>query len=204
VAAIAEALRNPQDLAIDLIEQPEQVKALLKRLQSDYFNVYDFWFERFQASRQPITSWLELASYAKYYIPSNDFSAMVSTKMYKEFFLPGIIDECQFLDRSIYHLDGPGALRHLDCILEIPELDAIQWVPGAGREKFSNWVSIYQKIQAAGKSMIVYCSLDEIELLKQTLKPKGLAISISGIGSPEIGESVLLGFEEWARTWAAR
>lgn len=130
------ALRNPQDLAMDLIVHPDEVKSLLQRLQPDYYKVYNFWYDRLRRAGQPITSWLDLASDSKYYIPSNDFAALISPKMYREFFLPGIMEECCFLDRSIYHLDGPGALRHLDAILDIPELNAVQWVPGAGREDF--------------------------------------------------------------------
>ncbi len=197
------ALRNPQDLSIDLIEKPEQVKALLERLQPDYFKVYDLWYEKLSQSGQPITSWLELASCSKYYIPSNDFSALISVKMYREFFLPGIIDECRFLDRSIYHLDGPGALRHLDAILEIPELDAVQWVPGAGREGFANWVHIYRKIQAAGKGIIVYCELSDLDLVMQTLSPRGLSLSIDGVTCPETGRRVLAEMEKWVRTYPA-
>jgi hypothetical protein len=195
------ALRNPQDLAIDLIEKPEQVKNLLSRLQPDYFKIYDLWYEKFRAVGQPITSWLELASDSKYYIPSNDFSAMISQKMYREFFLPGIMAECKFLDRSIYHLDGPGALRHLDCILEIPELDAVQWVPGAGRENFSSWVHVYQKIQAAGKSMIVYCEIDDLPLVMQTLKPGGLALSVNGVSNQGMAENLLATLEAWTTTF---
>jgi hypothetical protein len=194
------ALRNPQDLAMDLIENPEQVKALLARLEPDYFQVYDFWYEKLRAAGQPITSWLELASASKYYIPSNDFSAMISTKMYREFFLPGIMAECKFLDRSIYHLDGPGALRHLDTILDIPELDAVQWVPGAGREVFSKWIQVYQKIQAAGKSLIVYCEVNDLELVMETLSPRGLALAISGVPDLETGENLLAGLEMWTRS----
>ena len=32
------------------------------------------------------------------------------------------------------HLDGPGATRHIDALLEVPELTAIQYVIGAGAE----------------------------------------------------------------------
>ena len=70
---------------------------------------------------------------------------MISTRMFEDVFLPGLVDECRFLDRSIYHLDGPGALRHLDSILAIPELDALQWVFGAGNEGFHRWVEVYRK-----------------------------------------------------------
>ncbi len=193
------ALRNPQDFAVDLIESPEQVKTLLKQLQPDYFQIYNFRYQKYHAVGQPITSWLELASYSKYYIPSNDFSAMVSPKMYRQFFLPGIIEECRFLERSIYHLDGPGALRHLDTILAIPELDAVQWVPGAGREGYSKWVDVYQKIQAAGKSLIVYCEISDLELVMQTLQPRGLALAINGVSDLETGAAILSGFETWTR-----
>lgn len=191
------ALRDPQNLAMDLIDHPEQVKALLERLQPDYFAVYDFWYARLRAADQPITSWLELAAEAKYYIPSNDFSALISAAMYREFFLPGIIEECRFLDRAIYHLDGPAALRHLDTILEIPELHAVQWVPGAGREGFARWIPVYQRIQAAGKGAYVYCDVSDLDLLMQTLRPDGLAIAISGIPDAATGERVLAALERW-------
>ena len=193
------ALRNPQDLAIDLIEHPEQVISLLAQLQPDYFQVYDFWYEKYHAIGQPLTSWLDLASDSKYYIPSNDFSAMISPKMYREFFLSGIIAECRFLDRSIYHLDGPGALRHLDTILDIPELDAVQWVPGAKREGFAKWVPVYQKIQSAGKGILVYCEVSDLELVMQTLKPQGLALAISNVPDRDTGENLLSALGKW--TW---
>ncbi len=191
------ALRNPQDLAVDLIEKPEQVKALLKRLQPDYYQVYDFWYEKLHGAGHPITSWLELTCAGKYYIPSNDFAGMISTKMYKDFFLSGIVDECNFLDRSIYHLDGPGALRHLDTILEIPRLGAVQWVPGAGREGFSKWVAVYQKIQAARKGMFIYCDVADLELLMHSLTPNGLTIWVEGVTDIEAGERILAALEKW-------
>jgi hypothetical protein len=117
--------------------------------------------------------------------------------LFDEIFLPGIARECRFLDRSIYHLDGPGALRHLDTILDIPELDAVQWVPGAGREIFSKWVPVYQKIQAAGKGILVYCEVSDLELVMQTLKPKALALAISNVPDRETGENILSALEKW-------
>jgi hypothetical protein len=30
------------------------------------------------------------------------------------------------VERTIYHLDGPDAIRHLDALLELPALDGIQ------------------------------------------------------------------------------
>jgi len=185
------ALRDPQNLALDMIYAQEDVKKFLNRVRPDYFQLFDFWYKKLTADGLPLTSWLPLAAYGKYYIPSNDFSGMISTRMYTEIFLPGIIAECKYLDRSIYHLDGPGALRHLDKILSIPELHAIQWVPGAGKEIFSMWVEVYQRIQAAGKGIIVYCKVADLDLVMQTLNPIGLALSISDVDNQETGEAIL-------------
>jgi hypothetical protein len=95
---------------------------------------------------------------------------MISKQQFDEVFLPGIIRECQFLDHSIYYLDGPSALRHLDSHLAIPELDALLRVFGAGNEGFHTGVRVYQKAQSAGKGIQVNCSLDEIGLIMETLR----------------------------------
>ena len=128
------AFRDPMNLAFDMHDNREAVKALLPRISADYFRLYDLFYHKLRQAGQPISTWLSLVSDGTYYVPSNDFSIMISTEMFEEIFVPGLAEECRFLDRSIYHLDGPGALRHLDTILAIPDLDALQFVPGAGNE----------------------------------------------------------------------
>ena len=111
--------------------------------------------------------------------------------------MPGIVRECQFLDRSIYHLDGPGALRHLDSLLGIPELDALQWVPGAGNEGFHRWVEVYRRAQAAGKGIQVTCGMDELDLVTETLDPRGLYLHVGGVPSREAAEIMLQALVRW-------
>jgi hypothetical protein len=195
------AFRDPQQLAMDMIENLEAVKKLLARLERDYFQIYDIFYEKLKAAGQPITSWTPLVSDGRYYIPSNDFSIMVSKAMYDDVFLPGIRRECQFLDHSIYHLDGPGALRHLDSLLAIPELDALQWVFGAGNEGFSRWVWVYKKAQAAGKGIQVICTFDEIDAIMNALSPCGMFLSISEVPSREAGWAMLKKLEDWTGQW---
>jgi len=190
-------LRDPQNLAMDMIMYPEEVKAALEIAEKDYFRLYDRYYAKLREAGHPITSWLTLISDGKYYIPSNDFSAMVSPAMYDEFFLPGIRRECQFLDASIYHLDGPGALRHLDSILSIPELNAVQWVFGAGNEGYHRWVDVYHRIQSAGKGAQVICAYDEIPQVLETLQPEGLFLSVSGVPDREAGLDLLKRLEQW-------
>ncbi len=193
------AFRDPQRLATDLIDHPAEVKKLLARVEKDYFAVYDYIHEKLSAAGNPSTSWLPLFSEGKFYIPSNDFSIMVSTRMFEEFFLPGITRECPHLDNSIYHLDGPGALRHLDTILSIPELGSLQWVFGAGNEGYERWIWVYQRAQAARKGIYVSCTLAEVERVMQTLSPRGLQLSVGGVPNREAGEELLRRLERWTK-----
>ena len=191
------AFCDPQVLAMAMITHKDEVVRLLGQLERDYFSVYDMFYEKLRAAEQPISTWCSLVSDAKYYVPSNDFSIMISSAMYDEVFLPGIINECQFLDHSIYHLDGPGALRHLDSILSIPELNALQWVPGAGNRGYEKWVDVYQRAQAAGKGVQVLCRYDEIDAVMETLDPHGVFLSVGEVPSREAGEDMLARLEKW-------
>jgi hypothetical protein len=191
------ALREPQELAMDLVTHRAEVRTLLSRLEADYFRVYDVFYEKLRRAGQPISTWTTLVCEDKYYVPSNDFSIMIGSQMFDEFFLPGIQRECQFLDRSIYHLDGPGALRHLDAILSIPELDALQFVPGAGNEGYARWIEVYQRAQAADKAIQVICKLDEMDLVLETLDPHGVFLSVGNVPSREAAQHLLRELERW-------
>ena len=194
------ALRDPERLAIDILENKDWIKQKLKDSYQEYFTVYDIFYRMLREKDMPITSWLSLLCEGRFYIPSNDFSAMISNQHFAEIFLPGIVKECQFYDRSIYHLDGPDALRHLDSILAIDELDAVQWVPGAGNEGFARWIPVYQKIQQAGKSMLLMnIQLDELPLVFKSLKPEGVCFyGITGVKDKEIADRVLQRISKWS------
>ncbi len=191
------ALRGPQNLAVDLVEHPAEVKVLLRQIEQDYYAVFDLFYEKLRRCGQPITAWINLVCDGKYYIPSNDFSGMISTAMFEEFFLPGIRRECQFLDRSIYHLDGPAAIRHLDLLLAIPELDAIQFVPTVGDEAVSKWVPLYRRIQAGGKGLHFTCDIAEIDTVIELLNPEGLFLQVKNAHSLEAAETALKKLERW-------
>jgi hypothetical protein len=177
---------------------PEEVKAELFRSQAEFFSVYDLFYEKLREAGMPITSWINLPAQGRYYIPSNDFSCMISPEMFGEFFLPGITQECCFYERSIYHLDGPGALRHLDMLLSIPELDAVQWVPGAGNEGFRRWIPVYQRIQAARKSLYLSVDVSELESVFDSLQPEGVWFAdIFGVDDEETAGRVIQRIEQW-------
>ena len=78
--------------------------------------------------------------------------------MFAEFVCPHMERQCARADFSLYHLDGPDCIRHLPLILEqVPSLNAIQWVPGAGNPHMASadpfwWDTIWRPVYASGKS----------------------------------------------------
>jgi len=193
------ALRDPENLAVDLIENPEWVKKKTAESTKEYFKAYDHFYNIIKSYDMPVSTWTPLIADDRYYVPSNDFSCMISNEMFVEFFLDGIIEECRFYDKSIYHLDGPGALRHLDTLLDIKELNAVQWVPGAGNESLERWMPVYKKIQAAKKSIQIFdVDINNLDLVFENLRPEGVWICrIGKVTNKEEADHVLKRVRNW-------
>jgi hypothetical protein len=126
----------------------------------------------------------------------SDFSCMISPQMFREHFLPFIEEQTRMVCRTVYHLDGPGAIKHMDALLELPHLDGIQWVPGAGAAPMSEWVPLLRRIQEGGKLVHASCGLEEVETLVRELEPEGLFISTSA-PSPEEADDLLRHVQRW-------
>jgi len=194
------AFRDPQNLLIDTIEHPREIKALCDRITDDFLAVYDKFHTRLSAAGMPSTTWLPATCRGKYHVPSNDFSCMISDETFEELFIPGIVRECQHMDRCIYHLDGPQALRYLDRLLEIAEIHAIQWVPGAGNDYWADWIEVYRRIQAAGKAFVIGpVPVNDLPRLFEALEPGGVWIDgVAGVTNIEEADAVLKQTEAWA------
>ena len=168
------AIRNPERLCMDLLDTPE----LVERAMADVRRLFPLITDRlYQATDQAVmgsSGWIPMYSEKRYNVTQCDFCCMVSQPMFRRFILPALADETEHLDCSVYHLDGPGALRHLDDLLALPKLNAIQWVPGAGNKPLREWMDLLRKIIAAGKSVHVYCDIKEIEHFHKALGPKGV------------------------------
>ncbi|MFH0796761.1 MAG: hypothetical protein V2A65_06860 [Candidatus Omnitrophota bacterium] len=169
---------GPEKASLDLIENPEGVKSAMHKLYQAWQKIYDDSYRIIKDNQPGTICWISIWAPGKMYSVQSDFSCLVSAKMYRELLLEELLSEINYLDYSIYHLDGVEALQHLDLLLEIPKLNAIQWVSGARFEKagIEKWLPLYQKIQAKKKSIVVYPSVKEIPLVLENLKPEGLLI----------------------------
>jgi len=191
------AFRDPLQLNVDLVESRREVKALLERVTDTFLRVYDYYHEKLRAAGHAISAFPGIVSSKKWYVPSNDFSCMISKEMFDEVFLPGIARECRHLEATIYHLDGPGALQHLDSLLGIEELNAMQWVYGEGHGRASDWIPLYRRCQAAGKGLQISVGLDELDLFMEHLRPEGLWLGLYGVRDAAQAQAVLKKLANW-------
>ena len=155
---IIASLRGSQTLLYDMYDYHDEVQALIEKIKPMWIDTYNHLADIIFAHNDGMTSWQPLWCKDRYYPLQCDFSAMISPDMFDDLVLPDLKWQTEFLDHSIYHLDGPGELPHLDSILSLPRLDAIQWVPGAGLPDVmdEDWFEMYDKIQAAGKNLVLF------------------------------------------------
>lgn len=184
------ALRDPQQLALDMIDHPAEVKRAMKLVEKVWFQVYEGELAVIRKYSEGVTTWMNLWHPGTWYPVSCDFICMISRPMFREFILPELLAEINYLDRSIFHLDGPRALTHLDDLLAIPKLDAIQWVPGANSGPITQWFPMLKRIQAAGKGLQIHISPDELDAVMAELSPKGLCLCTSA-SSIEEAEAII-------------
>jgi len=114
----------------------------------------------------------------KHFTLQCDFIVYLSPKMFREFIFPLILEECRYFDRTIWHLDGPLELPHLDSLLSIRELDCIQRIPGDGNPDSGEecWVPLYRKIQEKGKLLQIFVPSRKVTKILSKIKHKGVAI----------------------------
>jgi 5-methyltetrahydrofolate--homocysteine methyltransferase len=190
-------LRSPQNLALDLYDQPQYIKPALVEINRVW---YDYWRACTDITQRLGGNfhWMGIWSDKPSTDLQSDFSCMMSPQMFDEYFLPFLDEQTQMVERTVYHLDGPGAVVHLDSLLRLPDLDGIQWVPGAGAKPTVEWIPLLRKIQDAGKLVYAYCDKANVRTLLQELRPEGLMLVVS-CDSVDEADQLLENVQAWTR-----
>lgn len=178
---ILASLRGNQELLQDLIDYSDQVKNYLRRIDAIWLRAFSELDNTIRKFYECTTCWMPLWCDKKWYPIQCDLSSMISPQMFKDFALPSLKLKCDFLDYTIYHLDGPGELPHLDYLLDIKNLDGIQWKPDPNVPLIhKRWIPLYKKIQDAGKNLVLLnVDSEKVEWLFNQISPKGVYLGVS-------------------------
>jgi hypothetical protein len=173
-------MRGPDPLCLDLLDRRDDVLAAVNA-------IYLAWRQAFQLiwdtacpvpkKENPavgVINWVGMWSNQPYHVLECDFNYLIGPRDFEQLFLPDIERQAREAGRGIFHLDGPGAARHIDALLEVDALQAIQYVAGAGH-RAGDWLPMLRKIQKKGKALQIACDGNEVLALSRELEPAGLA-----------------------------
>ena len=178
-------LRGSERLLFDLIDNREAVLEARNKFIQVWPEFHKRFYQLYSHKFPGDNSWLIWAP-GKTYACQCDFSTMISPEMFKEFVVPEIEAIGKYLDYIVWHLDGPDEIRHLDILLDLPQIKVIQWVPGAGNPPAVKWLPMLKRIQEKGRNLMVYAGdEEEVKTLLEELSPKGLFISGGFTGKTE-------------------
>ena len=179
VTDILAGLYGTENLLMDLVSKPNEVARALenvKRIWIDLFNEEEALFAR--TGNVGRIGWAGIWAPGSHFPLQEDFTYMISNAMYRKYVIPHLRDQIDAMQYPFYHLDGMGALNHLNSLLEIKPLRAIQWVPGSGKERIAQWYGVIERILRAGKSVECFARADEVDDLVQHVGARGLLINV--------------------------
>ena len=163
------SLRGAQNTIFDMVDEPEEVMERIKQVQDLYYVYFDKFYDIVKRKENGVDS----SAYTVFQIWGRgktlklqcDFSAMMSPKQFRSFVQPALIKQCEGADNVLYHLDGPDAIKHMDALMEVEGIDALQWTSGSYNPDgtFEMWYPIYDKAVAAGKGLWVQVYNDDLD-----------------------------------------
>ena len=170
---ILASLRSTGQLLLDIHDCPDTVKSasgMIEKIWQRYFSrIADIIISHNDGL---YTSWMYLLSDSIFYPSQCDLGAMISAGSFAEIALPSLRREARFVKKMVYHLDGTGELPHVDHILTIEHLHAVQWVaePGNESELSDVWYPLYRKIIESGKKIVLYYLPPNFDDVKKLLR----------------------------------
>ncbi len=186
------ALKGTDRVLLDTVMQPEVLERQVQQVNDIYFQVFDELYDIIREGDEMAFCYFSSWAPGKMTKLQSDISTMISQDDYRRFVQPFIREQCQRIPYTLYHLDGVGAMHHLDALLEIDELNAIQWTPGVGQPQGGSpkWYDLYRKILSHGKSiMACWVTLDELRPLLDAIGTDGVHIEMDFHNEQEVEQA---------------
>ncbi|MCM8789288.1 MAG: hypothetical protein NC907_05815, partial [Candidatus Omnitrophica bacterium] len=193
-------IMGSEKFLITLVDKPHAMKSAIMKLAKNWVTIAKKLTEIYTRYQDGYgVCWLALWCPYPIISTQSDISCMLSKEMFEEFIVPEIEMVGKEYGWIVYHLDGPGALHHLERLCKIPEIKMIQWVPGAASTySVERWLPLYKKIQDSGKMVMAYVPSEQVKLFIQNLDAK-LSYIMTGCNTKKDAEYLLLNIEKWAR-----
>jgi len=170
-------LYGTENILMDMLEEPELVKEAIHKVNEGWKKTSEMFYQISKVHNHGgAHAWMHLLAPGRLTHMQCDMSVMFSKEMYQKFVLPELEEQMEWLEYPVYHFDGLEQEKHLEYILSLDKLKAVQWTHVAGQPSAVHYLSILQRIQKAGKSLIVMTPSADVLPLLEGLSAKGLYI----------------------------
>jgi hypothetical protein len=192
-------LRGVENTLLGMLEKPERVDEDLVTLMGIVQTIGNDFFDIIIGNNDggSCIRWYNTWAPGRHNLVQCDFSAMISPQLFERYALPDLQRICAWLDYPAYHIDGDEQVRHLEMLLGIPRIRMFQWTNVAGQSPVTSFIPVFRKIQGAGKGLLLFCEIDDIELLLSQLSPRGLFLNVSDARDPEQADDVVRSVSRW-------
>jgi hypothetical protein len=171
-------LRTPEQLCLDVIERPDDVRRWSVALTDLTLQTSEWIYELLlRHGHGEAGSFFTLMAEGRMEAVQCDFAVMLSPKQFEQFVMPDLRRLSDYFDFSLYHLDGTCQMRFLDQLATLDNLTGIQWNPEPGENFPLKWLDAFRTIRKKGLVLAVGTnSVDEAVELARELGPDGLTL----------------------------
>jgi len=171
-------LRGSENVLIDMVCASEKLKEAIKIVNRAWKEGSERFYRITSQCNEggSTVGWMDTWAPGRHAQMQCDLSVMISPAMYREFVVPELEDQMEWIEFPVYHFDGKEQIRHLEYLLSLPKLKMIQWTNVAGQEPPTAFIPVFKRIQQAGKCLLIFCNPSEIPVLLSELSSRGLYI----------------------------
>jgi len=182
-------LRTRENALIDMISEPGRVKDMFE-------TIFELWREFYEENRGWATEYSPYMSAPSPFVfngkwckVESESSVMISLEMFEEFMLPALQRQVDYLDRSMFNLDGYDHIRILPGALKLKGLHSVAWSPNAKADSFTGApvkdfiteesINVCKTVQAAGKKLALQnISPYQVEAMFDHISPDGVFMTV--------------------------
>lgn len=190
---ILAAIKGTDKVLMDTVMQPDVLERQMQWINDVYFQVFDELYDIIREGDEMAFCYFSAWAPGKMSKLQCDISTMISVEDYRRFVQPFIREQTRKIDYTLYHLDGVGATHHLTALLEIKDLNAIQWTPGVGEPQGGSpkWYDLYRRILDGGKSiMACWVTLPELRPLLENIGCDGVHLEMDFHNEDEVEQAL--------------
>jgi hypothetical protein len=194
------ALRTPQQMGIDLIEQPDAVGKILAELTELWIGVAGAVLAEIPPFHGGYCSRMRMWASGPAITPQNDISTLLSPRMYRRLVLPTDERIVAAFPYSCFHMHGSEA-HQTDNLLALERLTAIQFTleHTLGGPSLEQTLPVLHRILARKPLIVAALDVASAERCLAELPAAGLCLTIAVAGAEIPAEFVAWADEHQAR-----